>query len=172
MEKRIYLATKANTTVGVDFNITNNKAVLIPAMQYNTAQTGFAGTREVALSALVEQLRNLDVTDIDRPVYVYVIKALHDVIANGTYKYWILTGTKSSGEVIPESEMNLWNEFHALYTELGLYVHIKDIFTCKLPKNSKFKPDRLALCGDSYAKALWDKLSAMGLGNQIAEIEE
>lgn len=174
MEKRIYLATKANTTLGVDFNITKNKALLIPAIQYNTNQTGFAGIRECALYALVEELKKVKeyVAEVNRPVYIYVIKALHDVISNGTYKYWILTGTKSNGELIPEEEMKLWIEFHTLYSELGLYVHIKDIFTCKLPKNSKYRPDKLKKAGDVYSRSLWDKLSAMGLGDNIAEIEE
>lgn len=173
MEKRIYLATKASTTVGVNYDITNNRAMFIQPMQHATTQTGFPATRESALYALVEQLKTLDVTDIDRPVYIYVIKSLHDMIMNGTYKYWILSGKKSNGEDISESEMKLWIEFHTLYTELGLYVHIKDIFGCKLSSGNKFKPSRNALAGDKYAKVLWKKLADMGIGsNNIADVEE
>lgn len=173
MEKRIYLASKGNTTVGAEFDITNNRAVMLKPIQYNSNQAGLAGVREVALYSLIETIQSTDFTGVDRPVYMYVITALSDIIANGTYKYWILTGKKSSGEDVDPNELELWKQFHELYTQYGLYIHIKDIHKCLLPKNSRFKPDRLALAGDTYYKALQKKLQDLGVGSSsVPGLEE
>ena len=109
MEQRIFLATKKENTVGVVFNSTDNKATRIPVIKYQHEGDlqGFSDTRLSALSALIEVIDKTDVTKLTNVVPVFVNQQLCEFIQKETYKFWIKTGKKQTGEEVSPKEIQL-----------------------------------------------------------------
>lgn len=158
MERKIYLATKADTTIGVNFDVTGNKAGRINH-KHVSKQEGLAGVRESALSALVEQIEALDVEGLTAPVQIFAVPVLADMVSNGTYKFWLMTELKSSGEAVSAEELELWARFHESYVEKCLYVCVKDIFGCRLPEKPKYKVNKAQKQNDFYVRYCWDEIA-------------
>lgn len=169
MEKRIFLATKKEHTVGVVFNVTENKCNRIPTIVYEHAgqMNGFSDTRLSAMSALIKVIEENNSTELTNVVPVFVNEALAKFITDETYKFWIKTGAKSTGEVISENEMTILKKFVEVWKEKGDDFVIRDIFTCRIndkvkadpAKISKFKP--YSRQNDAYCRYCWDEIAKL-----------
>ena len=58
---------------------------------------------------------------------LYVIPTLSDILINGTYKYWLLTGKNSKGQDVDQETLNAFKDFAKLWAEKGMYFTIKNI---------------------------------------------
>lgn len=188
MEKRIFMATKKELTVGVVYmpnemgaNNKIGKASRIPTIEYKHEgiMKGFADTRLSSLTALMKVIRdtckeeedgiaggneNARLTNI---VQIFVNRQLFEFINGELYKYWILTGKKSTGDEVSEHELNKLREFVALWKEKGDKFVIKDIFNCRINDTVKADPKRLAQFkpytqqNDFYCRWCWDEIAKL-----------
>lgn len=169
MERRIFLATKKENTVGVNFNVTDNKANKFTIVYDNAGKEmqGFSDTRLSALSALVEVIEKTDIEELNNVVPVFVNQSLAEFLQNETYKFWILTGAKSTGETIQETEMNMLKKFVDVWKEKGDYFVIRDIFTCRIHDKVKADPAKLAKFklysrqNDAYCRYAWQEIAKL-----------
>ena len=169
MEKRIFLATKKEHTVGVIFNSTENKCNRIPTIKYEHEgqMNGFSDTRISAMSALIKVIEEHDTTELTNVVPVFVIKPLADFLVDETYKFWIKTGAKSTGEVISETEKSFLDKFVVVWKEKEADFVIRDIFACRIhdkvkadpAKISKFKP--YSRQNDAYCRYCWEEIAKL-----------
>lgn len=167
-ERRIFIATKQQHNIGVNFDITNNKAqgFSIPYTGEEKLQ-GFEGMRISALSALITVIKGTDTTDIENVIPVFVNQALAEFIKEETYKFWIKTGHKQSGETVPETELNLLKEFAELWKTKGENFVVRDIFKCKINDEVKKDPAKLskfktyAQQNDFYSRDCWTKIAKL-----------
>lgn len=180
MESRIFLATKKENTIGVNFNITENKAVKIPLIRYehNGEMSGFRDTRMSALKALVEVLKNIQTENLTNIVPVFVIRSLFECIQSEVYKFWIKTGKRQTGEEISAEEMQLLKEFVSVWKEKGDNFVIRDIFNCRI--NDNIKADKIKLSkfkrysreNDFYSRWCWDEIAKISNQDDIYTIED
>ena len=92
--KRVFLATKKDLTIGAIADVKSKKAVGFNH-KHTTAQAGLAGSREVALSAVIEMMKNFDVKELEAPVQVFCVSSVADMITNQTYKYWLISSERN-----------------------------------------------------------------------------
>jgi hypothetical protein len=169
MEERIFLATKKEHTVGVIFNATNNTATRIPTIKYEHEGNlqGFADTRMSAMSALIQVIEKTDVSQLTNVVPIFVNQQLHDFIEKGTYKFWIKTGKKQSGEEVSATEIELLKSFANVWKEKGADFVIRDIFACRIHDTAKADPSKLARFkpysqqNDYYCRWCWDEIAKL-----------
>lgn len=181
MERRIFLATKKEHTVGVNFNVTDNKpSKFTYTYEHEGEMNGFSDTRLSALSALIYVMENVDTTELTNVVPVFVNKTLADFLTGETYKFWIKTGAKSTGEVIAESEMTLLKKFVEVWKDKGDDFVIRDIFTCRINDKVKEDPARIAKFklysrqNDAYCRFAWQEIAKLyneSVENSIASVQ-
>lgn len=116
MEKRIYMATKSNKTVGVCFDITAKTAKRFDIT--STSKT----TKISALEAMLAQLEAINYDELTVPVQVFINDHMYKCITAGFYKYWLMTGCTNDGEAIEESEIVLWEKFNQIYATNNCFI--------------------------------------------------
>ena len=124
--KRVFLATKKDLTIGAICDVQTKQAVSFKN-SYKTEQAGLAGSREVALSALITLVKGFDTSDLTAPVQVFTVSSVADFINNQTYKYWLISGKKNDGTDVNANELKLWKEFDKLMSKKGLYFIFKNL---------------------------------------------
>ena len=124
--KRVFLATKKDLTIGAIGDVKTKQAVSFKH-SYVSEQTGLAGAREVALSALINLIKEFDTKDLEAPVQVYCVGSVADIINNQTYKYWLISGKKNDGTDLNANELKLWKEFHELVSKSNMYFIFKNL---------------------------------------------
>lgn len=167
-ERRIFIATKKEHNIGVNFDITNNKAsgFSIPYTGEENLQ-GFEGMRVSALNALITVIEGTDTTEIENVIPVFVNQALAEFIQQETYKFWIKTGHKQSGETVPEKELALLKKFAEVWKAKGDNFVVRDIFKCKINEEVKKDPAKLAKFklyaqqNDFYSRDCWTKIAKL-----------
>lgn len=158
MEKKIYLASESNVTVGVNLNLTERKA---SKLEYTGSTTN---TRMTALEAVIGELKKLNAEELTVPVQMFINAHLYTNIINGYFKYWLMTGKTSEGEEIAPEELTLWEEFLMLNSEKNLLVIYKDSSkaTLKHKKKSKYyKETKLDKQNDKYITYSWSKVKEL-----------
>lgn len=168
MEKRIFIATKKEHSVGVNFDATNNKAEkFIYEYKHEGEMQGFADTRMSSMSALINVIENTDVSELTNVVPIFVNKTLADFIQGETYKFWLKTGAKSTGEAVDKAELELIKKFAEVWKDKGDDFVIRDIFACRI--NDKVKADQSKLAkfklysrqNDAYCRFCWDEIAKL-----------
>ena len=180
-QERIYLATKKDLTVGVNYTegLAKAKSFKIENTEDKNI-TGFAGTRKSALRAIIEVIESFDLKEKDNVAIIYAIPAVSDIITNQTYKYWLMTGKNSKGEDIDAEELKLWKKFYELEGKRGMYYTIKNIFDCRIPdsvmenkvKYAKFR--KYSRENNEYSRWCWNKVAEIysdELDNQIVGVQ-
>ena len=135
--KRVFLATKKDLTIGAIGDVQTKQAVSFKH-SYKSEQQGLAGSREVALSAVVTLMKNFDTSDLDAPVQVFAVGSVADMINNQTYKYWLISGKKNDGTEVNANELKLWKEFHKLMSKNGMYFIFKNLNDANFRGTPKF----------------------------------
>lgn len=135
--KRVFLATKKDLTIGAICDVTTKGAVSYKN-SYTSEQTGLAGSREVALSAIVNLVKNFETKELTAPVQVYCVGSVADFINNQTYKYWLISGKKNDGTDVNANELKLWKEFEKLMTKKSLYFIFKNLNDANFRGTPKF----------------------------------
>lgn len=135
--KRVFLATKKDLTIGAIGDVTTKQAVSFKH-SYTSLQAGLAGSREVALSAIVNLVKNFDTKELTAPVQVFCISSVADFINNQTYKYWLISGKKNDGTDVDTNELKLWKEFDKLMAKKGLYFIFKNLNDANFRGTPKF----------------------------------
>lgn len=119
-------------------------------------------TRANALAVVNHSLRQLKESGCAKGdiVTIYTVGLVSDMVANGTFKYWIREGKKNDGSPVEDVELGLWKEFAELYQEMFLNINIKNISTLKLPERSKFKPTKEQMILDKLVAKAWELIQA------------
>lgn len=169
---RFYIAGRNNITGRVYLNMGNN------GVQYNEYEATVADTVKgsTAINALavmtrtMQQIKDMKENNVvfTEPIVIYTLGMVSDQITRGTFKYWVASGKRNSGQELPEVEMNLWKEFTALYQDLFLDVIIKNISSASVPKKSKYPISKQQRNDDKIVGMLWDKIPA----SSIQKLEE
>lgn len=135
-----------------------------------------ASTRVNALGGVVHTLRQLQESrdKITGIVNIYTVGLVSDVVQRGTFKYWLLEKKTSDGQELNPAEIELWEEFLELYTELFSFVNIKDISTASIPQNPRFRVSREQQALAKLASMAWDKCPEPTAvdENTVADLEE
>lgn len=137
---KIFLGTKGNLSIGCICDPIQNKATKYQST-YQSNQVGIPGVREACLNSVLEIMKKYKKTDLEaleKPVEFFVNDSLAQMINCNTYKYWLIAGKKADDEQIDPNEFALWEEFHKLYTKVGLYFVFKRIGSANIA-NPKFK---------------------------------
>lgn len=73
--KRVFLATKKDLTIGAVCDVKTKQA---SSYKHNhvTTQQGLAGSREVALSAIVNLMKGFDTKELEAPVQVFCVSSV------------------------------------------------------------------------------------------------
>lgn len=135
--KRVFLATKKDLTIGAIGDVRTKQAVSYKH-SYTSEQQGLAGSREVALSAIVNLVKGFDTKELEVPVQVYCVSSVADIIINQTYKYWLISGKKNDGTDLNANELKLWKEFHKLMSKSGMYFIFKNLNDANFKGEPKF----------------------------------
>ena len=135
--KRVFLATKKDLTIGAICDVQTKQATSFKH-SYKTEQVGLAGSREVALSALVTLMKGFDTSELTAPVQVFAVSSIADMINNQTYKYWLISGKKNDGTEVNANELKLWKEFHKLVSKNGVYFIFKNLNDANFRGTPKF----------------------------------
>ena len=157
--KRVFLATKKDLTIGAIADVKTKKAVGFNH-KYTTEQTGLAGSREVALSALVNLLSNFETKELEAPVQVFAVSSVADMITNQTYKYWLISGKKNDGTDVNANELKLWKEFDKLMSKKGLYFIFKSLNQANFKGTPKFNQAEVAY-NKFYYEWAWKQIHAI-----------
>ena len=157
--KRVFLATKKDLTIGAIADVKSKKAVGFNH-KHTTAQAGLAGSREVALSAVVEMMKNFDVKELEAPVQVFCVSSVADMITNQTYKYWLISGKKNNGEDVDANELKLWKEFNKLMSKNGMYFIFKSLNQANFKGTPKFNQAEIAY-NKFYYDWAWKQIHAV-----------
>lgn len=159
MEKRIFIATKKDLSIGAVCDVQARTAVSFKT-QHTPSQTGFAGAREVALATVVEQLKAFDTKQLTAPVQVFVVSGLYDMINNETYKYWLMSGKKNDGTDVDATELKLWKEFQKFMAKSGQYFIFKNLVDCNFKGTPKFNKATIAF-NKFYYDWAWKSMHAI-----------
>jgi len=129
-------------------------------------------TRINCLSVLVRTLQQLSekegFLEETTPTVVYTVGMVADTINNGTFKHWLLgEGKKLNGEAVNESELELWQEFSRLYTELFSHIIIKNVADIRIPKNPRYAISMEQRILNDFVEKAWDRIKVTA-----PEIEE
>ena len=180
---RVYFATKKDLTVGVNFMEELEQPIAKKFTFQDTEDeniTGYAGTRLSALRAVMDFISKADTEKMTNIATLYVIPTLSDILINGTYKYWLLTGKNSKGQDVDQETLNAFKDFAKLWTEKGMYFTIKNIFDCRIADKvmeSKVKYAKFSLRSrqnNEYARFCWNEVSKIysdELDSQIAKVQ-
>lgn len=168
MEMKVYLASQENKTVGVRLDMSARKAKKIEYTHDGSE------TKISCLEAIISEMTKVEVKDLDVPVQFFINSFTYNTIQNGYYKYWLLTGKNSEGEVISEDELALWEAFNNLMTEKGLYLIFKNAFAAKIDakrnRNKKAKITAIDKANDKYISYSWEQLKK--LVGESPEVED
>lgn len=182
MERRIFLATKGEDTVGVNFNVTNNepKKLHVVCNNENQELRGREGTKLSALYALTQVIKDINVEELTAVVMVYVNNDLYEFLQNESYKNWIVTGVKkTTGKQVTEREMQIIKDFYEIWKEKGLYFVIKDLFKCKINDSVMKDESKIAKFNlfsrqnNIYCRYAWsevEKISGTKINSKIASV--
>lgn len=173
-ELRVYMATQANKTVGVRLDLQTKVAKRFDITSDTTT------TRMSALQALVGELESIDFEDQEVPVQLFINDHMVKNINNGYYKHWLLVGATSDGEVIADSELELWEKFHNIYSVNNIYIIIKSTSDARLAESLKamdgktskktgkiVKISVTSKQNDKYSTFCWDKVKSL-----VGEIDD
>lgn len=180
-ERRIFIATKKQHSVGVNFDATNNKAEKFEyEYKHEGEMQGFADTRMSSMSALIHVIENTDVSELTNVVPVFVNETLYKFITDETYKFWVKTGAKSTGEAIDKAELELISKFVEIWKDKGDDFVIRNIFSCRIGDEIKKDTARLAKFklytrqNDAYCRFCWDEIAKLyneSVENSIASVK-
>lgn len=157
--KRLFLGTKKDLSIGAICDVTTKKAQAFKHT-YNSENKGLAGTREVALSAVVEMLKKFDIEGLTEPADFYVTSSLYKIISEESYKHWIMTGKQKNGGKLNESEYKLWLEFSSLMSELNVFIIFKDLQSANFMGTPKFNQAEVKY-NKFYYEWLWKQIYAV-----------
>lgn len=157
--KRLFLGTKKDLSIGAICDVNTKKAEAFKHT-YVSENKGLAGTREVALSAVIEMLKKFNVEGLSQPADFYIPSALYKVINEQSYKHWIISGKLKNGADVPQSEYQLWLEFNQLIGELGLFIIFKDLQNANFKGKPKFNQAEVSY-NKFYYEWLWKQIHAV-----------
>lgn len=177
MNKRIYIATKANKSVLIRLDLTAKTA-----KRFEYDHDGIE-TRVSALEAIVSELTNINFEEITVPVQLFVNDHMFKNITQGYYKYWIVTGKTNDGEKVDKAELDLWEAFQDMYSTNNLLIIIKSTSDAKISENlksmegkySKRNGKKIVITGvqkqnDKYSTYIWDELNKLvGSGSDVID---
>lgn len=182
MERRIFLATKGEDTVGVNFNVTNNepKKLHVTCPNEDGELKGREGTKLSALYALTQVIKNTNTEELSAVAQIYVNNDLYELLQNESYKNWIVTGVKkTTGKQVTEREMQIVKDFYEVWTQKGLYFVIRDLFKCKISDTVMKDESKIAKFNlysrqnNIYCRYAWsevEKISGAKVNNKIASV--
>lgn len=177
-ELKIYMATKANATVGVTLDLTGKTAKRFDVTSTTTT------TRVSALEVLIAQLEAVDYEALTVPVQVFINDHMIKNIENGYYKYWLMTGHTNDGEVVEAEELALWERFNQVYATNNCFIILHSTFKAKLSegllaaegKYSKKLGRKIVITAsakqnDKYSAFCWDEIEKL-VGKISDEFDE
>lgn len=163
---RVYIPARGASVSRVVFNQESSK---FSTLEYDAVVPASvkASTRINALAGVVHTLSQFKEKGIKGIAVVFTVGLVSDAITKGTFKYWLASGENSSGEKLNETEVELWNQFAELYSEMYLNVVIKNISSATLPRNTRFAITNEQRIDDKYSKLAWDKLPEVGEAEEV-----
>ena len=177
-ELKIYMATKANKTVGVTLDLTGKTAKRFDVTGSTTT------TRMSALEALIAQLESIDYDTLTVPVQVFINDHMLKNINSGFYKYWLMTGCTNDGEEVSAEELELWERFNQVYATNNCFIILHSTFKAKLAPGllaaeGKFSVKlgrkvvitAAAKQNDKYSAFCWDEIEKL-VGKISDEFDE
>lgn len=161
MSRNIIVVGKGNSVARLIFDMETKKA---KAIDYDGAVSSSVNgaTRINNLAVVVrtmEQLAEKDMSENKTVTTFYTVGMVTDMIHRGTFKHWMLNdGKKADGSAVNETELDLWNRFAELYTQLYMHVTFKDVATAKLPRNPRYAISEEQRLLDGYVKSAWERI--------------
>ena len=143
IENRIFLGARYNTIIGFTCNVDEATKGEVLSVKYEESNQKEMNRiqREGALKVLIQLMEQIDTEAIYAPTQVFMVQDLYKVIANQTYKYWIMSGEYSDGTALDEQELELWDKFADLMDSVGRYFVFKDIYNANFEGKAKYNTE-------------------------------
>lgn len=179
MAKRMYLATKGMNTVVVELDLTTRKATGVRITTVNTE------TKLSEIESLLQVMNSIEFDKEKEPVQFFVNDYLEKTIRNGYYKFWLISKARgTTGEVVSDEEIALWEELHNMITENALKVIIKSSKEHRLNKSlldmegkyskkigKKVEISASQKHNDKYIAYCWNEVKKLSQEDVIEEVD-
>lgn len=156
--KQIFLISRENVTIGVSYDEVSNTAKGIRLTSDKCSETGRNNYQIQTIDSINKVLNTIKTKELNTVIQVYVNSFIYDAIVNENYKFWLLTGAFSTGEVVDDSLIAVWSEFRKQMKRVGDYVVFRNVKNCYISDKNKANPyymrkvSRFKLIGDKYAR--------------------
>ena len=158
MEKRIYIASKGQFSVGIEFDVTNNSAIWLEFTPKGDTEDN------TALRNLIYYIEKADTSQLTNVVPIFINSNTYQFLNNGGYKFWLKTGINSKGQPVSETDMELLKKWNELWKEKGDDFVLRDIATCRISEETKADANKLVKVSvytrqnDAYSSACWNEV--------------
>ena len=166
MRKDLMILTRSNFMLGAFINMDKATGQRIKAVEKDDRLSSTL----TAVKAVTTAINGIDINALDNVVRVHVPSNVYDIVIGGRYKFYCLTGKDGKGNVIPDHEMSIWQDFADAMTSKGMFFVFRNIKNCFIPEQKKSnarvmraikRSNKSLLTLDAYAtslKSAMDKL--------------
>lgn len=166
MRKDLMILTRQNFMVGAFINMDKATAQKIKNVEKNDSLSSTL----TAVKAVTTAINGIDIDALDNVVRVHVPSNVYDVIVSGRYKFYCLTGKDGKGNIIPDHEMSIWQDFADAMTSKGMFFTFRNLKNCFIPETKKSnarvmraikRSNKSLLTLDAYASNLKDAMDKL-----------
>lgn len=160
--RNIIITSKKNIAIGVNYpdEAVSNRKIKIKCLKYSGEALPFSEHNQASklnslylLNKYLTKIKQIKEKDNSISCRIIINNSLYKTITKGTYKEWVKTGCyHSSGKPLDQTEVELWQEFGSLYSELFFDVTFADLNFYKL-NNIKYNYVNIL-----YAKKIIDRM--------------
>ena len=133
MRKDLMILTREKFMVGAFVNMDKATAQKIKAVEKDDSLSSTL----TAVKAVTTAINGIDVDALDNVVRVHVPSNVYDVIVSGRYKFYCLTGKDGKGNIIPDHEMSIWQDFADAMQSKGMFFTFRNLKNCFIPEGKK-----------------------------------
>ncbi|MCI5629816.1 MAG: hypothetical protein MR346_09350 [Clostridium sp.] len=166
MRKDLMILTRGKFMVGAFVNMDKATAQKIKAVEKDDSLSSIL----TAVKAVTTAINGIDVDALDNVVRVHVPSNVYDVIVSGRYKFYCLTGKDGKGNIIPDHEMSIWQDFADAMQSKGMFFTFRNIKNCFIPEQKRNnarvmrainRSNKALVTLDAYANNLKDAMDKL-----------
>ena len=166
MRKDLLVLTRNNYMLGAFVNMDKATGQRIKAIENDDR----LNSTLIAVKAVTTAINGIDINALDNVVRVHVPSNVYDVIISGRYKFYCLTGKNGKGDVIPDHELAIWQDFADAMTSKGMFFTFRNLKNCFIPEQKKNnarvmraikRSNKSLLTLDAYANSLKDAMDKL-----------
>ena len=166
MRKDLLVLTRQNFMVGAFVNMDKATAQKIKSVDKDDR----LNSTLIAVKAVTNAINGIDIDSLDNVVRVHVPSNVYDIIVSGRYKFYCLTGKDGKGNIIPDHEMSIWQDFADAMTSKGMFFVFRNIKNCFIPDGKKNnarvmrainRSNKALVTLDAYANNLKDAMDKL-----------